>query len=210
MKINKEFLEKFIDSLTELSNDNVIFTNMPKRQFAIRYSEANDSTSVFIEYFEDGFVNRLYYKKIECNIDNLPFDIIYFELLRILFLTIDSKRGQFKDNFGKELNFLSGTTLLSKGIKALESDEITITYKDKIVWYMDDKKVGESHLPEGTMSGERDWLAFRQGVKEYNNFTFNREGKVRLNGNETIYEGIPYGELSGRRYAERLNETYFV
>jgi len=209
MEINKEFLEKFIDSLTELSNDNIIFTNMSKRQFTIRYYEENKYTSVFIEYLEDGFINRLYYKKIECSIDNLPFNIIYFELLRILFLTKDSKKDQFKDNMGNNINCLSGTTLLSKGIKALENDETTITYKDKIVWYMDDKKVGESHLSEGTMSGERDWLAFRQGIKEYNNFMFIREGKVRFSGNERIYEGIPYGEFSGKRYVERLNETYF-
>jgi hypothetical protein len=209
MEIDKEFLEKFVDSLTELSNDNLTFTNMPKRQFVIRYSEKNDSTSVFIEYLEDGFMHVIYYKQIDCSVSNLPFNIIYFELLRLLFLTIDSKIGQFKDNFGNNINFLSGTTLLSKGIKALNSDDVTVSYKEKIAWYIDDKKVGESHLPEGTMGGERDWLAFKKGVKEYNNFVFIRDGKVRLNGNENIYEGMPYGEFSGKRYSERIKSGYF-
>ena len=91
----------------------------------------------------------------------------------------------------------------------MENKGITITYKDKIEWYMDNKLVGESHLPEGTMGGERDWLAFRQGVKEYNNFTFIRDGKVRLDGNENTYKGIPYGEFSGKQYSERVKSGYF-
>lgn len=93
----------------------------------------------------------------------------------------------------------------------MENTEKTITYKEKIVWLDGDKKLGESHLPEGTFGGERDWLAWREGIKSYNRVQFIGKDGIRYDSNnQTREDGENMGEYLGRRYQERIKSEYFV
>ena len=91
----------------------------------------------------------------------------------------------------------------------MENIETTIIYKEKIIWFLGDEKVGESHLPSLTMGGERDWLAFRQGVREYNRFEFVGADGTRYDSNSQTRDGIKMGEFSGKQYSERIKNGYF-
>jgi len=82
--------------------------------------------------------------------------------------------------------------------------------KEEIVWYLKDKEVGRCNLPQGTLGGFRDWLAFNEGVAEFDNVNFLVNGEIRMNGKEQLFEGKPYGEFAGKQYAERKKSNYFV
>lgn len=93
----------------------------------------------------------------------------------------------------------------------INSIETTIVYKEKIVWFLGDEKVGESHLPECTFGGERDWLAWREDVKSYNRVQFIGKDGIRYDSNnQTREDGENMGEHLGRRYQERIKSEYFA
>ena len=81
--------------------------------------------------------------------------------------------------------------------------------KQEIIWYFKDKEVGRCNLPEATLGGFRDWLAFNEGVLEYDNVVFLKNGEVRMDGKTHLYYGKPYGEYAGKQYAERRKNGYF-
>lgn len=82
--------------------------------------------------------------------------------------------------------------------------------REEIVWYLNDKEVGRCNLPQATLGGFRDWLAFNEGVTEFDNVNFLVNGEIRMNGKEQLFEGKPYGEFAGKQYAERKKSNYFV
>jgi hypothetical protein len=84
------------------------------------------------------------------------------------------------------------------------------TKKEEIVWYLKDKEVGRCELPECTLGGFRDWLAFNNGVSEYDNVNFLSNGEIRMNGKEHLFDGKPYGEFAGKQYSERIKNKYFI
>lgn len=81
--------------------------------------------------------------------------------------------------------------------------------KEEIVWYLKDKEVGRCHLPKATLGGFRDWLAFNEGVLEFDNVNFFKNGEIRMDGKTNLFNGIPYGEFAGKQYAERRKNGYF-
>lgn len=82
--------------------------------------------------------------------------------------------------------------------------------KEEIVWYLKGKEVGRSVLPEASMGGFRDWLAFNNGVLEYDNVNFLSNGEIRMNGETHLFNGRPYGIFAGKQYSERRKNGYFI
>lgn len=82
--------------------------------------------------------------------------------------------------------------------------------KEEIVWYLKDKEVGRCKLPQCTLGGFRDWLAFNEGISEFDNVNFLVNGEIRMNGKEQLFDGKPYGEFAGKQYTERRKSNYFI
>lgn len=81
---------------------------------------------------------------------------------------------------------------------------------DKIQWYLVGNKVGESDLPNYSTGDSRDELAFKAGVKEFDNFIFLKEnGDFRLSANEILLDNERLGISSGKRYSEKLKNNYY-
>ena len=60
---------------------------------------------------------------------------------------------------------------------------------EKIQWYLKGNKVGESDLTEHSTKEIRHDLAFKAGVKEFDNFIFLKaNGDFRLSANEILFE----------------------
>ena len=82
---------------------------------------------------------------------------------------------------------------------------------EKIQWYLLGKKVGESDLPDHSTKEIRHDLAFKAGIKEFDNFIFLRDnGDFRLSANEILFENkelnvfIRLGNKEGEEY-----KTYY-
>ncbi len=78
---------------------------------------------------------------------------------------------------------------------------------DKIQWYLVGNKVGESDLTEHSTKEIRHDLAFKAGVKEFDNFILLKEnGDFRLSANEILFENKELntfdrlGTLEGKDY----------
>lgn len=82
---------------------------------------------------------------------------------------------------------------------------------DEIVWYFKGKEVGRCYLPEATLGGFRDWLAYNEGISEYDNVNFLKNGEIRMDGADknSISDELPYGKWAGKQYAERRKSGYF-
>jgi hypothetical protein len=78
---------------------------------------------------------------------------------------------------------------------------------EKIQWYLVGNKVGESDLPNHSTKEIRQDLAFKAGVKEFDNFIFLKaNGDFRLSANEILFENKEtnsfdrLGNLEGTQY----------
>ncbi len=78
---------------------------------------------------------------------------------------------------------------------------------ETIQWFLNGKKVGESELTEHSTKEIRLDLAFKAGVKAFDNFVFFKDGEFRLSANEILFEnrGVNttydrLGNLEGKEY----------
>ncbi len=112
MKITKEFLQTFIDSLSKLSNDRLMFPNSKNRQFSIWLLKKVNDTMVHarVEFNEGSYGYIIYAADFDAR-DESMYEKIYFEVIKKLFFSIDSI-GILKNEKGENIDIISAKTLL--------------------------------------------------------------------------------------------------
>ncbi len=88
---------------------------------------------------------------------------------------------------------------------------------ETIQWFLNGKKVGESELTEHSTQEIRHNLAFKAGVKEFDNFVFFKDGEFRLSANEVLFEnkGVNttfdrLGIIEGKAYQKVYPNGYAI
>lgn len=94
-----------------------------------------------------------------------------------------------------------------------KEEKLLMSDREIIVWYLNGKVVGCHKLHGMSDGNQREELAFKLGIKEYDNFKFIdvRDMTVRIDasqvkggGEDNVFDGLTMAEYSSKKYKERF------
>jgi hypothetical protein len=122
-KITKEFLQTFINSLTKLCNNRLMFINAPNRQINVLYVKKDNDTITHarVEFFENNYIYKIYANDFDSRDENM-YEIIYFEVIKNLFFSIDSV-GILQNQKGERVDILTAQSLFNGKLTEISTTE---------------------------------------------------------------------------------------
>jgi len=120
-KITKEFLQTFIDSLSKLSNNQVVFPNSPNRQISLWLLKKVNDTMIHarVEFFENGYGYVIYAADFDTR-DESIYEKIYLEVLIKLFFSVDSI-GILQNQKGEKVDIITAQSLFNGMLTKLKN-----------------------------------------------------------------------------------------